>query len=307
MGTTYEITYIDSTHRDFTSPIDTLLKRINLSLSTYIPTSTISRFNQSEDGLKADVYMARMYSESQKVYRTTQGAFDPTVMPLVNFWGFGYEKARAEVDTSMVSEIMERVGFSKIKMEMDTSTYEILLRKPHPKLELDFSAIAKGFAVDEIGRWLSKRKVTNYLVNIGGEVIASGTKPNGQLWKLGVNTPKEGAPADQYEELVYLNNQAMATSGNYRNFKTVNGKKVVHTINPKTGYPEMSSLLSTTIVAKDCTTADAYATACMVMGFEKAQALLRKDSSLGGMLIYVDPNGEQQVWKEGIAVPVQNN
>jgi thiamine biosynthesis lipoprotein len=301
MGTTYNVTYQGNTPGAFNIAIDSLLVQLNLEVSTYIETSTISVFNGNEDlsfplGVTAEQvangwqpneaypanwhFAANLLAASEFV-SLTRGAFDPTVMPLVNYWGFGYTPKRAveAVDSMRVDSLLELVGFEKIKWEGG------VLKKVRPGVELDFSAIAKGYGVDEVGRWLEAQGVVNYLVEIGGEVRARGISSREVPWALGVNTPKEDAALTDFEAVLALDNCALATSGNYRNYYEVDGRKYAHTINPKTGYPERSPLLSASVVAPDCTTADALATALMVMGVEGGLQLIERLKGVEALLI----------------------
>ncbi len=278
MGTTYTITLYSK--EDYTNQIGNLLKEINNHVSTYIPDSDISRFNNADS-----VFILRKtgkdhflinFEKSKKISRNTDGYFDPTVMPLVNYWGFGYQnkEARIEVDSTAVDSLMQIVGFHKIIHNRGE------LRKSNTAVQLDFSAIAKGYAVDEISRLFEKNGVENYLVEVGGEVFAQGLNKKGSEWRLGLNTPKAEAALTDYEIIIKLSGKGIASSGNYRNFYEVDGKKYGHIINPKTGYPSLNELLAATVIATDCMTADAYATAFMAMGLDKAIEIANKNDEL---------------------------
>ena len=293
MGTTYSVKYHDPAKRSHKNAIDSLLVAVNQDLSTYIPDSHIAVFNKPETKTqKGTPHFDKVFLKAKEIYQKTDGAFDPTVMPLVNYWGFGYtpKKPVTDVDEAKVKELMKSVGFDKI-VAPKFGVYA----KLEEGIELDFSAIAKGYGVDVIADFLEEKSIENYMVEIGGEVRAKGKNTRDGWWLMGINTPSEDASIKDLQAKVQLQNKALATSGNYRNFHEVDGKKYAHTINPKTGFPEANTLLSASIFANDCMTADAYATACMVMGTEPAFELVNTDPNLDGYFIYSDDNGDMQV------------
>ena len=299
MGTYYRITYQDSLDRDIQSEVEKSLAELNAELSTYDSTSLISAFNQSTAiqfnvPLKARHFLTNL-NKSAEVYRSSGGAFDPTVAPLVNYWGFGYtgSKPVTEVDSTKIKTLLDLVGMSKLNWTTRGDT--VFIRKQLPGIKLDFNAIAPGYAVDELGRVLEAKQIYNYLIDIGGEVLAKGQNAQGKNWVLGITTPKEGAASNDIQTTVPLHNQALATSGNYRKYYSVKGEKYSHTINPKTGFPERSKLLSATVIAPDAMTADAYATVCMVQGLEKGLALIESLPNLEAYFIYGDPKGAMLV------------
>ena len=304
MGTTYRVLYYPTGIPVAAYQLDSLLVEINNGVSTYIPESVISAFNQSDTDIilpnkQADrfagnapaLYFEENYDFALSMYLESGGHFDPTVMPLVNYWGFGYQPRKTVnlEDSMVIDSMMAFVGMDKISKNTDGSftTY-----KKVPGTQLDFSASAKGYGVDRIGLLLESKGIKDYLVEIGGEVRGRGKKPNGQYWRIGINKPEEGAEISEFEQLIELRELSMATSGNYRNYYEWNGRKFSHTINPFTGYPERSNLLSATIISKDCMKADAAATACMVMGFQKATSFVERDTSLDAFFIYADEDGE---------------
>lgn len=303
MGTTYHIAYKDSLNRDFKKEIDQLLEAVNMDVSTYIDSSFISQFNQAESeilflnildkkALSKHAHFRLNFEKAGEVYKKSNGYFDPTVMPLVNYWGFGYteKKAVEKVDSLKIDSLMQFVGFDKVTQRSleDGSVY---LVKSVPGVQLDFSALAKGYGVDVVGLLLEKNGVENYMVEIGGEVRTKGKNHTNDWWKVGINTPDEKADISDFESKVLLINRSLATSGNYRNFYKVNEKKYGHTINPHTGFPEKNKLLSASIFAEDCMTADAWATACMAMGLEKAFDLVSNTEGLDGYFIYSEEDG----------------
>jgi thiamine biosynthesis lipoprotein len=305
MGTYYRITYADAEERDFQPEIDELLRDLNMQVSTYIESSTISRFNRAERELvlsEADTHFLANLEAARTIYERTDGAFDPTVMPLVNYWGFGYaeKKPVTGVDSTRVDSLMRFVGMDKVTLSRENG--QAVLRKMLPGVQLDFSALAKGYGVDLVGRRLEAKGVRHYLIDIGGELVGRGKSPRGMAWKVGINVPREEAAFSEIQQTIPLVDKAVATSGNYRNFYEVDGVKYSHTINPKTGYPERNTLLSASVFAGDCMTADGYATACMVMGVDKAYELIDRLPELEAYFIYSDPAGLMQVrYTEGLA------
>ena len=299
MGTTYSAKFDGDNPKEINDALDALFLEINMAVSTYIDSSLISKFNKNEavDFNTEDVkhHFSTNYSKSSEVYAKTDGLFDPTVMPLVNYWGFGYDESEevTEIDKSEIKSILEYVGFDKLD-EKGSNSQQHLINKKNPKTELDFSALAKGYGADQAGKLLESKGIKNYLIEIGGEVYTKGFNQAGKPWVIGVNTPKEEARINDFKAYIGLSGKGMATSGNYRNYYEIDGKKFSHTINPKTGFPERSSLLSATIIANDCMTADAYATACMVTGLEKALEIINNDNSLEGYFIFADKSGTLQ-------------
>ncbi len=294
MGTYYIISYYAPSSTVKKHQIDSLLIDINQQLSTYIPSSAIGKFNSSIKGLTNPYkngknleypMFDKVFLTAKKIQQTTDGYFEPTVMPLVNYWGFGYteKKKSITVDSQKIKQLLALIGFDKIKRIVEPNG--IRYEKSNSKIQLDFSAIAKGYGVDIVGKELEKYGIKNYLIDIGGEILAHGMKPEEKKWTLGIAKPLEDANLTDIVQKKTLFNQAMASSGNYRNFYESNGNKYSHTINPKTGYTERSNLLSTSIIASNCMTADAYATACMVMGLEKSKKMINNIEGLEAAFI----------------------
>ena len=307
MGTDYRVSYLDMEKRDFQSSIDSLLEIINLEVSTYIDSSTISAFNKSskvlnlaynprtgKNGNYKNEHFLSNFLKARQIYNQSNQYFDPTVMPLVNYWGFGYteKKPVTKVDSIKIEELIELVGMDKIAMIRTDAGGNI--QKLKPAVQLDFSAIAKGYAVDMIGELLQKYGIERFLVDIGGEVLAKGKSPREDDWAIGINLPQEGAGLDEIQTVVPLKNQAIATSGNYRNFYEVDGIKYSHTINSRTGFPERNTLLSASVFAADCATADAFATAFMVMGKERALKMAKVNPALEAYFIFSNKDGEME-------------
>ncbi len=290
-GTTYHITYESKKSEDLKTSIDSLLADFDKSLSTYLPNSLITRFNKNVPGIHADKKFTDVFLKSYEVYKKTDGAFDITVAPIVNALGFGTTDT-LNVDSTMIDSLLHYVGMDKVKLQGDT------LVKTDSHITLDVNALAQGYSVDVVVNYLESRKIRNYMVEIGGEIRARGKNDQGEYWRIGIDKPVDGnyIPGTDLQSIVKLNDRALATSGNYRKFYEKNGIKFVHTINPKTGYPVISNLLSATVVAQDCITADAYATAFMVMGTDRSIKFLDKNRFLDAYLIYSDEKGNYKVY-----------
>jgi len=283
MGTIYNVKYLDLQRRNLQPQIDSLLALFNQSLSTYIPDSEISAFNKTDTLVFQTPFFLPVLKKSEEVYRKTNGAFDPTVMPLVNAWGFGPEDKRLP-DSSLVDSLLQFVGFDKVGFDNEKAY------KRKPGVQLDFSAIAKGYGVDAVADYLISQGVSNLMVDIGGEVKCKGKNERNQPWKIGINSPLPDSGRWLYAVLS-LEDRAVATSGNYRNYYKDGEKVISHTISPFTGYPARDRLLSATVVANDCMTADAYATGFMAMGLDASKKLLLENPELEGYLIYKNDGG----------------
>jgi len=291
----YNVKYLSTEGLDLSQAVDSLLVAFNQSLSTYEPVSEITRFNKADESLSFESgFFYPVLKSSQEIYKATDGAFDPTVMPLVNAWGFGPEKG-AELQTDNLDSLISLVGFDKISFDRKK------VSKALPNMQLDFSAIAKGYAVDLVAELLESRGLTDYMVEIGGEVVCKGNNLKGIPWIIGINNPLYNEQGGEFiAAKVQLVNRALATSGNYQNYYIKDGKKYAHTISPKTGRPVEHNLLSASVFAPDCMTADAFATAFMVVGKDSAINLLEGNPKLLGLLIY-DDNGTMKSWKsEGL-------
>lgn len=290
-GTTYHIVYYDQQERNFKEEIEHILKDFDASLSTYIPTSIISKINTNQPNVKVDTYFITCFKKAKEIWKATQGAFDPTVYPLVNAWGFGPGK-KLIVKQTLIDSILKFVGFEKIELQGNK------VLKKDPRVSLDFNAFAQGYSVDVVAQFLSSKGLTSFLVEIGGEVYAKGQKPNGKYWTVGIEKPIENKESQNpFKAVVKLENRSLATSGNYRKFIIENGVKYAHSINPKTGYPSKNNLLSASVFASDCITSDATATAIMVMGLKKGIAYLNAHPSEQAYLIYSDEKGNYQVYE----------
>ncbi len=284
-GTTYNIVYLGDT-TNYQTAIDSLFNAVNNSLSTYIPTSDISKINEGNSEVLVDDFFIEVFQKSKRIYTETNGYFDPTVGNLVNAWGFGPEKGMNNLDSIDVKDQMKYVGLNKVKI------INRKVVKQFPEIYLDFNSIAKGFGIDVIGRFLEDKKIKNYLVEIGGEVRARGISLKQKPWKIGIDHPNTD-DTRTIGKLVELSDQSIASSGNYRKFRiSEDGKRYVHTINPKTGFATESNLLSATVIAaSDCADVDAYATAFMAMGLEKTKDFLERFPEIKVVLMYIDHEG----------------
>lgn len=294
MGTYYALTYSPTGTTLKKEEIDSLLVAINESLSTYIPHSTISKFNTSKKGIEipdSDPYFEEVYRAALTYYAETDGFFDPSIMPLVNFWGFGYQKVATDSrDRKKVDSLLQYVDMNLITLEEHGGRK--YLRKQNKNIQLDFSALAKGYGINILAQYLDNKGINTYLVDIGGEAKCKGVNASGTAWKLAINKPLEKASSSELELILSISDASVATSGNYRNVYTLpDGRKVSHTINPKTGYPERSKVLSATVITKNCMDADALATCIMVLGLEKGKELLNRLPDVEGCIIY-DENGD---------------
>ncbi len=286
-GTSYHITYQSNDSIDYQSEIDSLLRQFDLSLSTYEPASIISRINRDERDVELSDFFIKCFKASEQVYRESGGAFDITIAPVVNAWGFGFTE-KADPDSAMIDSLLQYVGMDHIRIENSRVV------KDFPAIMLDVNAIAQGYAVDIVSEFFDAKGTTNYLVEIGGEVRATGKNPHGVYWRVGIDKPIDGIqmPGMQMEAVVNLKNKSLATSGNYRRYYIKDGVKYSHTIDPSTGYPVQHNLLSATVVADECMTADAFATVFMVVGVDKSRSILKDRKDLEAFLIYTDELGK---------------
>lgn len=284
-NTTYHITFEDNQDcKEWHDSIRAIFQNFDLSLSMFNSESIISAMNNNIPKTKANECVKNVIVKSLEVSKRTSGAFDITVAPLVNLWGFGF-KNKEKVTQEAVDSILQFVGYDKIRL--DKNGY---LHKQDSRIQLDASSIAKGYICDIIGNWLNSKGVNNYMVEIGGEIALHGKSPKGKSWRIGINVPEDDIfqRINGIEGILELTDGGIATSGNYRNFYYQDGRKYAHTIDPSTGYPVQKNILSSTVIASDCITADAYATAFMVMGVEKALKILEKDESLMAYFIIAD-------------------
>lgn len=287
-GTVYNITY--QSDEDLQKQIEAELKKVNQTFSTFESNSVISQINQNKP-VKVNEMFAEVFTLAESISEETDGAFDITVAPMVNMWGFGF-KTGQHPSKQTIDSLHQIVGYKKVRLIGNR------IQKTDKRVMLDCSAIAKGYGSDIVARFLRRKGIENFMIEIGGEIVTKGNSEQRLPWKIGVTKPTDDSTKVNQELQTVLNvtDKAMATSGNYRNFYYKGGKKYAHTIDPKTGYPVQHSLLSATVLAKNCATADAYATSFMVMGLEKARKLLEGHPELMVYFIYSDTKGNLQVW-----------
>jgi len=279
-GTYYSIIYFDAQERDFQIEIDSLLTDFDKSVSLWVPNSILSRINNNEADIEIDNYFMDNFNISKDVSEQTNGAFDFTIGKLIKAWGFGYDENKT-IEPNMIDSLLNLSGYKKVKLE------EGKIIKEDPRISFDFNAVAQGYSVDMIGLFLESKGISNYLIDIGGEVKAKGTKPDGIKWKVGIEKPAEHKnDSRDLEAVAELLDLSIATSGNYRKFYEEDGIRYSHTIDPKTGYPAKNTLLSVSVLHKSTAYADAYATALMVMGFEKAKSFVEKENDLEAFFIF---------------------
>lgn len=286
-GTTYSISYYDSLGRNLNSEIDSILNEFNSSLSIYDSNSVISKINRNDSSVKPDYYLLRVLEKSLEIANVTNGAFDPTVGTLVKTWGFGF-KTNTVLSQHKIDSILTFTGYKKIALNNN------IITKHDPRIKLDFNAIAQGYSVDIVSEFLEKRNIHSYLVEIGGEVRVKGKKDNDSLWSIGIEKPVDSINMRELKAIAKLDNKSMATSGNYRKYFVENGVKYSHTINPLTGYPAKNTLLSATVIANDCMTADALATSFMVIGKDSTLEFIKRYKDkypVGIYLIYSNDKG----------------
>ena len=287
-GTTYSIIY--QSNDNLNKEIMAALNEVDQSMSTFNKGSVISKINRNEQ-VQPDKMFADVFQLAEKISNETNGAFDVTVAPLVNAWGFGF-KSGVRPTPDAIDSIKQFIGYKKV------SYVDGRIKKKDPRLMLDFSAIAKGYGSDVVASLLKRKGIENFMVEIGGEIVTRGISEKRLPWKVGVTKPSDDSLNVNQELQTILNvtNKAMATSGNYRKFYYKNGKKYAHTIDPMTGYPVQHNILSSTVLASNCAEADAYATAFMVLGLEKAQKVLNQHPELMAYFIYSDKDGKNAVW-----------
>lgn len=270
-GTIYNITYQND--KDLQQEIEAELMKVDGEFSMFNPQSTVARLNRGDSSVERSAMFQEICQLAQTVNRETNGAFDVTVAPLVNAWGFGFKHEQLPTPTQVDSLLQIRN-------------------------QMDFSAIAKGYGCDVVARLLESKGIHDYMVEIGGEVVVSGKNAKGDNWHIGITKPTDDSVSvdGEMQAVLSITDKAMATSGNYRNFYYQGGRKYAHTIDPRTGYPVQHSLLSATVFAADCATADAYATSFMVLGVDGAKEVLQRHPELMAYLIYTDEQGQLAVW-----------
>lgn len=293
MGTiTYNVKYVASEVEGLDEMISKELIAFNQSLSTYIADSEISRLNETGSLKYESKFFFPVLKASKKIFKQTNGTFDPSVGPLVQAWGFGPDKSIPNLDSTKVDSLKGVIGFDQVNFDQE----EVSLPA---NFQLDFSAIAKGYAVDIVAELLEEKGISRYLVEIGGEVRCRGENDEEKPWSLGIEDPTVSTEEQRLMAIVRLKDLSLATSGNYRNYYEKDGQIFAHIIDPRTGFTAKHNLLSASVFASDCMTADAYATAFMVLGLEYSKEIL-KGQNLDAILIYRTENGIESFVSQGI-------
>jgi thiamine biosynthesis lipoprotein len=276
---------------DYSQAIDSILKAFDKSLSIYDSTSIISRINRNDPSVEADDWFINVFNKSAEINSTSGGAFDITVGPVVNAWGFGSSPVLKH-DTAYIDSLLQYVGMDKVRLEKRK------VIKKYPGVKLDVNALAQGYSTDLVCDFLKSKGIRNYIVEIGGEVRGKGTNAKGNFWHVGIDKPSEdnSAPGEKLQAIIEINNKSLSTSGNYRAFYVEKGVKYSHTIDPKTGFPARNTLLSASVICDDCMTADAYATTFMVLGVDKGKELLHKLPGVEVYFVYTNSQGEYEVF-----------
>ena len=297
-GSYYHIKYMSENGEDFHFQVDSILLEVDSSLSIYKDYSLISKLNNRET-VTTDAFFLEVFLAAKNVYKQTDRNFDCSVKPLVKAWGFYKDKFEDSIviDSANFRKILRYVGFDKITLIDDTLVIP-------DGMSLDFNSIAQGFTVDVIARFLENKNINNYLIEVGGELLAKGKNADGNIWRVGVDKPSEDIDKhERFQFILDLENKALATSGNYRKFYVENGVKYAHTINPFTGFPAQNRLLSVTVIHDNCMLADAYATAFMVMGVKKSKQFVNHHSEIEAYLVYTDKDGS---WKTFVSPNMQS-
>lgn len=283
-GSYYSIIYYDEQNRDFSGDFDSIFREIENTLSLWDENSMISRVNRNDESVVLNQIFIDNFNYAMRAAELSEGYFDPTVGPLVSAWGFHF-KDGVEMTPEIVDSLKQFVGYHKIKIE------DGKVIKENPDMTLDFNAVAQGYTTDMIGDFLLLNGVENFLVDVGGEILAMGNKPNGDLWKVGIEKPAEDKDAERIvQEIVELKDKSIVTSGNYRKYVERNGKRYSHSIDPNTGFPAANNMLSATIICDDTSWADCLASICMLVGMERAKEILATQKDVKAFFIYEEDN-----------------
>lgn len=289
-GTYYSMAYFDSLNRNLQPQVDSILRAFDQSVSLWLPGSILSRVNRNDTTVVLDKHFIGNFKMSQLVSKATGGAFDMTVGPLVEVWGFGFQ-SREKVGKRMVDSLLPFVGYQNIRLLNGK------VIKKYPQMRIDFNGIAQGYSDDVVGRFFESKGIKNYLIDIGGEVAAKGQKPDGEAWKVGIEKPAENRDSPRIlKAVIALRNLSVATSGSYRKYYIENGIRYSHTIDPKTGFPVQHSLLSVSVLTNNTGMADAYATAFMVMGYKKSRKFVESHKNLEAFFIWDKPGSGFQTY-----------
>ena len=294
-GSYFSITYFDEEGRNFENEIDSIFEAVDNSVSLWNENSIIRKVNRNEDVVVDQIFKDN-FEWSRKASEFSGGAFDATIGPLVSAWGFHYKK-ELEMTPEMVDSIRQLVDYRKIEIVNDKVV------KANPNMTLDFNAVAQGYTADLVGKLLEANGIFNYLVDVGGEIMARGTKPNGEEWVIGIEKPAENFDSERSVQIkINLKDRGIVTSGNYRKYIEKDGVRYSHSIGPKSGYPVPQDLLSATVIAENATWADCLASICMLVGREKAIELLEKEKNVEAYFIYVE-DGEIKTSTHRLKIP----
>ena len=291
-GSTYQIKYLTTGNRNYGEIIEGMFGEIDNSMSTWVPSSLISLVNKGDTVVVVDEMFLDVLNRSVEIAEESNGEFDPTVGPLVRLWGFGFDEIRGDINDETIDEVKSKIGYSRVRREGNQISIP-------EGFNLDFNAIAQGYTVDYIAEYLEKQGVSNYMVEVGGEIRTLGLNEKGGVWRIGVDKPQENIDSEErFQFILELKDSGLATSGNYRKFwvDEETGIKYAHTINPFTGRPAKNRLLSASIVAQTAMDADAYATVCMVKGLEDCKEFLSGKEELEGYLVYTNDEGEWETF-----------
>jgi FAD:protein FMN transferase len=296
MGTTWKVVYFDEQRRNFQSSLDSLLQEVNRSINYYDPASEVSRFNKSKNGITVTTkFLIPPIKKGLEVFAASEGTFDMTVLPLVNAWGFGPGQT-VSTEVGKIDSIRKFVGFRNVRIA------DAWLSKSDPRIQLDFGGIGQGYAVDVITGFLKKKGIKHFVVDVGGEGYASGNHiGEKRAWQIGVLDPGSTVENQFFKTYLSVKDKAFSTSGNYFNYRIVDGRKFGHTLDPRTGFPVTNEMLGITVIANDCISADAWATAFMVHGLTKSVELLNRQPSLEAIIFYSTTDGSVRTYMtEGI-------
>lgn len=293
-GTTYDIQFFSDEYFDVEKGLDSVIYAVNKSVSTYIPNSDISKINAGDSTIVVDAIFKEVFRISEIVHANSKGYFDPTIGVLRNAYGFGDVQGIQIMDKKVLDSLMNYIGFEKVSLSEKGTVI-----KARSEIYLDFNAVAKGYGIDCLGRYLESKGVENYLIELGGEILAKGNnKSKNRPWVVGIESVNSDIEDRNFQNSIKLENVGMASSGNYRKFRidSISGKKYVHTINPLTGSAEQSDITSATVVAATCGLADAYATALMALGLEKSIELLKSTNGIEAYITYNDSLNKEQIY-----------
>lgn len=299
MATSYHVTYFDTDNRDFKNSIDSILVLVNKAINNYDSTSEVSAFNKGKRGIKVNLpYLLDPIRIAKQVNLVSGGAFDPTVMPLVNAWGFGKNKF-AQADTSKIDSLRSLVGFDKVQFNSDS------VWKTDPRTQIDFGGIGQGYGADVIANFLKSKGVEDMFVELGGEGLALGHNlETGKAWYIGILDPES---LEEMKAYVSLSDRAFTTSGNYYNYREVNGQRISHIMDPTTGFPTTSSIMSASVFAPDCTTADAWAKVLILFDVDRSIEILKEHPELDAFLVYSTPEGTKTFTTKNISGQLEIN